>query len=117
VTFSQRFRVSRLIDPLGGVLTDRLEHPVALIASTQEALLDECGECADCSAADALSCLEGAAAREDSQSAKHVLLTRVEQAVAPVNRGAQGALTLGEVAWSVNEERQPLLETGKQLLR
>ena len=54
---------------------------------------------------------------EDAQACQHLLLIRVEQVEAPVERRAQRLLPLGPVACAAAEELEPLPEAREQRLR
>ena len=56
------------LELLGGVLLDRLEHPVAAAGEVDEALLDERLERVQVGVADLLGGVERAAAREDREA-------------------------------------------------
>ncbi len=64
----------RLGKKLGGVLADRLQHPVAAVGEAQEALLDQRLERVEVGVTDLLGGLERAAAREDGQAGEELLL-------------------------------------------
>ena len=87
--------LARVFEPLGGVFADRLQHPVALAAVAEQALVDERLEGVEVGVADLLGRLEGAAPREDGQLREQLLLPFVEEVVRPFDRRAQGALALG----------------------
>src|SRR6266487_2840247 len=109
--------LSSLVKSFAGVLADRFEHPKAVSSVFKQAVVNQRIEIVDGCAADFNCCLQAAATSEDSSTGKQYLLLRLEQAVAPLNRCAKGALALGQVTGAAREERQPLLEPRQQLLR
>jgi len=122
-------RLAALGEALQGILADRLQHGEAQLAACARAALDQLlvekrvqrvqqrgGERAH-RVAQRLRGLEGPASGEDSQPAKEQLLAEVEQAIAPLDGGAQRALALGQVAWAAREDRQPVVEPGQQHAR
>ena len=113
----------RRLEPLASVLTDRLQHPepVTLAVGLHESLVDErlqlvedvlAGVCAD-----RLDVRERAASGEDGQTPEQALLRVLEQRVAPVDRGAQRLLPLGNVARAGCEDVEGVVETLEQRLR
>src|SRR6266511_449403 len=93
--------LARLLEPLGSVMPDRLQHrePRILVRPLQphQARVDERRKPVDdveVIPADALRRLEGASSREHGELQEQALLLRLEQVVAPVDRGAEGALAL-----------------------
>ena len=98
-------------------LPDRLEHAEPAARPTaNKALLDKRFYLVERGGADGLGRFEVEAAGEDGQAGEQTLRLRVEQVVAPLDGGPQRALTLGRVMCASRQERQPLLETGEQLL-
>src|SRR5207248_1993358 len=57
------------------------------------------------------------AAGEDREACEQALPVRIEEVVAPLDRGAERLLALGRFARSAGEQRQPLLEPRQQLIR
>src|SRR5207302_8407972 len=106
-----------LLEFFAGVFTDRLEHPVAIARVTHEALVDKRLERVDVRVCDAFRCLERATASEDGEARKELLLLGGQQLVAPLDRRAQRALPLGEIARAAGEQREALLEPLQDLLR
>ena len=82
--------LARDLEPLGGELADRLQHPVARIecrlALAQQALVEERLERVGVSAGDLLRGLVRAAADEDGEPREEQLLLLGEQVVAPLDR-------------------------------
>ena len=79
VTAAGLVGLARLLEPLCGELSDRLEHPVAVLsepagAAAEKALVEEGGERVEVSVADGLGGLERAAAAEDSEPGEEPLL-------------------------------------------
>ena len=81
----------------------------------EEALVDEGLEGVEVGVADVFGCFEGAAAAEDGEAGEEALLVVGEEVVAPFDRGAQGALSLGQVSGAAGEERQSLFEAFEDL--
>ena len=113
----------RGLEPLAGVLADRLQHPepVALAVRLHEGLVDErlqlvedglAGVCAD-----GLDVREGAPAGEDGQAPEQALLRLLEERVAPVDRGPERLLPLGNVARAGREHVEGAVEPLEQRLR
>jgi hypothetical protein len=78
--------LTRLLEALGGKLSDRFKHPEALAAPSDEALVDERAEDLEISVTDLLRCLELPAAGEDGELGEQSLFVFVEQVVAPLDR-------------------------------
>ena len=100
---AERSRLAGLLQPGGGVLPDRLEHPVARSSSsgrpaTARPARDNAGTTSAPSPATCCGGVQGEAAGEDRQPAQAALLLGGEQVVAPVERRAHGALAGGQVA-------------------
>jgi hypothetical protein len=74
---ADRVALAALVQPLGRELADRLEHDEALPAAPEEALVDERLEHVDLGVADGLRRVERAAAGEDAEPAKELLLLLV----------------------------------------
>ena len=71
------------LEPLGRVLADRLQHPVALVREAEQALLDERLQRVEVGACDLLRRLQRAAAGEDGE--------RSEERAAPPPRGGRSS--------------------------
>ena len=89
---AQLVALARLLEPLGRILADRLQHPEAFARVAEEALVDERLERVQVGLRDLLSGLERAAAAEDRESREQVSFPVVEQVVAPGDRRAQRPL-------------------------
>jgi hypothetical protein len=63
-----------------------------------------------------LCCLERAAAGKDREAGEELLLVRIEQGVAPVDRRTQRLLPRSEIARPSPQQLQPALEPAEQLL-
>ena len=85
--------------------------------AADEVLLDERLECVEVGVADGLRRLHRKASREDGKPTEDLLLLRIEQVVAPRDRGAQRSLPVRCVAGAAGEQRQPPVEPGQQLVR
>jgi hypothetical protein len=100
----ERARFPRRLKPLASVLTDRLQHPEPLprAVGLHESLVDERLQLVEDVFAEVganhLDVREGTTSGEDGQTPEQALLRVVEQRVAPVDRGAQSLLPLGNVA-------------------
>ncbi len=95
--------VARLAEPLRRKLSDRLEHPVALVRETEEALLDERLHGVEVGIRHLLRGRESAAAGEDREAGEQPLLVPVEEVVAPLDRRAQRLLAGVCVATALQE--------------
>ena len=99
-------------------LTDRREHresrrAVVRRAAEEQALVAERRDELERRSGrrdDALDRLERRAADEDREIEEGCLFPLVEQRVAPLDRGGERALALGQVARAPREERQALAE-------
>ncbi len=100
-------------------LADGLEHCEARLVrgaadAPDEALIDERGEGVEdvqtVLSADGLRVLQRPAAREDGQPREQPALGFVEQAVAPLERRAQRALSVGQVLSAADEQVERLVE-------
>ena len=83
--------VMELVEPRGGELADRLEHPVAVRsarvgAPPHEALVDQRCEGVEVGAADLLRGFERAAAAEDRETREEIPLVGREEIVRPGDR-------------------------------
>jgi hypothetical protein len=99
--------LARLVELFAGVFAECFEHEEAVVAAGfEEALVEEGGDLVEVGPADGFCGVEGEGAAEDRQAAEGGLRVGVEEVVAPLNGGAQGALTLGQVVGAAGEERQ-----------
>src|SRR5439155_22163756 len=101
-------------EALACVLANRLEHGEAAVSLADEALVDERGERLQIAVANGFGRLARTAAGEDRETIQELLLTRLEQVVAPGDGGPQRPLPLGCVPRPTREERQPLLQASEQ---
>jgi hypothetical protein len=76
------------LEPLSRVLPDGLQHPVALVRVTDEALLNERLESVEVGVCDLFGGLERAAAGEDREAGEELPPSLREEAVGPLDRGA-----------------------------
>ena len=81
VALPETVTVSLVLESLGGVLADRLQHPEALLRVPQQALVDERLQDVEARADDLLGRLEGAAAAEDREPGEERLLLLGQQVV------------------------------------
>ena len=92
----QVMRFAHGVEPLGRVLADRLEHPVARpslrLALPQQALVEQRLERVWVGAGDLLRGLVRAAAGEDGEASEEALLLFCEQVIRPLDRRPQGLL-------------------------
>ena len=95
------------VEPLGGVLVHRLEHPVALAVEDDEALVDERLQRVEVGVAHLLGGVERAAAGEDRETAEQAPLVVGEQLVRPVERGAERLLARARVAAAAQQVEAP----------
>src|SRR5262245_38237766 len=98
-------------------LADRLQHREPAVSLADEALVDERRERVQVAVTDLLGRIESPAAGEDAQACHEVLFMRLEEVVAPLDRGAQRALPLWEIPRSAGEQRQRLLEPLEEHIR
>ena len=116
-------RLARGFEPLARVLADRLQHPepVALAVRLHERLLDQRLQLVEDGlagvGADRLDVGKRAPSGEDGHAPEQALLRLREERVAPVDRGAQRLLPLGNVARSGREHLEGVIETLQQRLR
>ena len=118
----------QLVEPLGGVVADRLEHRepavTVLVEAPDEALVDERHQSRehDGSAVavqplgDRLHRLD-ASGREDREQPERRALVLVEEALAPLDRAPQRLLPLREVAGVAAEDAGVLAQPVPQLAR
>ena len=91
---------------LEGVLPRRLEKPEPVARSAvEEAVVEQRLEVRDVRAGHGFCRFDGEAAGEDSEACERRLRGRREQAVAPVEGGAEGLLSRGGVAGAADEQR------------
>jgi hypothetical protein len=89
------------------------EPPVLALA--QQALVERRLKGVEVGAADLLCCLKFEAPNEHAEPGEKVLLGRIQQVVAPGDRGPHCALTGGQVAAAAGQQREALLEPGQVL--
>ena len=110
----------RLVQALGRVLADRLEHPIARadagVTAAQQALVEQRLECVGVGAGNILGSLEGTPSREDAERSEHALLAVVEQLMRPVDRRPQRLLPRVGVTAAL-EEIESLPDPLEKLLR
>jgi hypothetical protein len=99
-----------LLQPFARVFADRFEHRVAARLVLEQAAADKSIKMLEGSVTNPFGRLEAAAAVEDSEPSEQPLLVSCEQAVAPLESRAQGALPLGQVTCAAGQEWEPLLE-------
>ena len=116
VATPQLIGFAALVQALERVGADRLEHPEAIAVGTDEAVLRKRLEREDVDMADRVRGGEREATREDAQASEGLLSGRIEQLVAPVDRGAKRAMALGEVARAAREQGEAVGEPFEQLL-
>ena len=117
VAGEDRERLVRRDESLDGELEDRHEHPeAAVVRPPQEALLEERSDGLDVGVADGLGRVEREPAREDAEAVEQPALVGGQQVVAPGDRRAERALSLGGVATSAGQDGQGALESGEQLV-
>ena len=119
------------VEPIGCELADRLEHrhaglPAGDVDETDEALLGQRRQPGEDIEDDVVGsfgmggnrfdCLD-LGIGEDGQQLEQALLCWVEQVIAPVHRGPQGLLSLGQVARPAAQQCQPVLESIAEHLR
>ena len=125
VSASDRLGVRALGQTLEAVLADRLQHLEARLAVErsnlpQEALVDERSQRVEhvdaqlaVRIADGDGAVDRAAADEDGEPAEERAFRRVEQVMAPGDRPAKRALSLGNVAGSARQERAGSSRAGR----
>ena len=114
--------LSRVRHPSERVLADGLEHGEARRTSRagrrpDEALLQQRHEGREVRVTHALGGLDGPAAGEDGEPSQKGALARLEELVAPVDRGPQRALAVGKIALAAFEHSEPVLESREQRRR
>ncbi len=104
----------------GGVLADRLQHPVAAggggLARAQEALREQRVQEREVGVCDGGGGLGGRAAGEDGEGAEGALLLGDEQVVAPGDGGEQGVVA-GVVLAAAGQELEVAVEGAQELCR
>src|SRR6476660_2924261 len=108
--------LSALIESLGRVLPDRLQHPESLLLPAKQALIDQRLQRVYAGVAHLLRRLERAAAAEDRQSLEQEPFLFVEEVVAPCDGRAQGLLPRIYAATCL-EQVEPPRQAVEQLLR
>lgn len=122
---AHRLELSQLLQALERELADRLQHeearlPLDALDRPQQALGDERVEPVQDHVRGldtdegALGRVEREPADEDRRARQQGLLGRREQAVAPVDRAAQGPLAVGEIAGAAREQVEPLVKPREQ---
>ncbi len=112
----------RGIELLACELADGLEQPepVARAVDLDERLVDEGFELVEAASArlctNGLGVLHRASSHEGGQASEHASFRLVEERMAPVDRGAQRPLALGEVALSGREHVECVVEAFQQCL-
>ena len=103
-------RLGRLAETLRGELADRLQHGEAISLEPEQTLVDERMERVEVGCANTLGGGEVEAAGEDGEPAEEFLLVVAEQAVAPLDRRSEGALTFGRIGSTPREDRESEVE-------
>ncbi|HEY7296057.1 MAG TPA: hypothetical protein VH916_13515, partial [Dehalococcoidia bacterium] len=126
MAFAQNLSLIARGQLLRGERADRFQHAEARLACRAFALHDEIVLDQRCQAvqridaqlavrvADRVGCFKGAAAGEDGQAAEERLFRLAQQAVAPGDRLAQGALAGRCVARATGEHIEAMVEPGTQ---
>ena len=108
VTALQHLGLAGVLEPLGSVLADRLQHPEAVaLADANQALVDERLERVEICVAHRFRRPERAAAREDCEPCEEPLLVLVQQLVAPLDRRAQRLLARIDAAACLEQVEPP----------
>src|SRR5262249_8185673 len=121
VTAGQRVAFLGLTESLGGVLTDGFEEPKTSTRTSrnprQDRAFDELFEEVDHPTTrdpvvsdDGFSGVDAKTSGEDPHPSEHAPFVVVEEAVAPVERGSQGAMTLGRCSPASSEDRELFVE-------
>ncbi|MGI8885491.1 MAG: hypothetical protein ACR2G9_01035, partial [Gaiellaceae bacterium] len=100
---AQLFALAGGVEPLDCVLANRLQHPIALIREARQSLLDQRLEGVEIGTGDLLGGRERAAAGEDREAGKELLLLGREEVVAPLDRRSQRLLTRIGVAAALQQ--------------
>ena len=109
VTPLELLSFARLLEPLGRVLADRLQHPEPLLGVAQQALVDERLQGIQVGLCHFLCGLERAAAGKDGEASEEALLRVGDELVAPFDRRPQRLLARVCVAAGL-EQVEPLRE-------
>ena len=124
VASPQLFCLIRLLEPLDSVFADRLQHRkarrlVRTLHPDQSALGQrrQSVDDVDVVSANALCGVQRPAPGEHCEPQEQVLLQRLEQVVAPIDRRAHGALSLGCVVRASLEQLQGVFEPFEQSRR
>ena len=105
----------RLVESLERILADRVEQAEAPVgAAADEALLDERLERVEVGVADGLGRLDREAARERRERSEELLFVRLEEPVAPFDRGAQRSLPRRRAAGTIRQQGQQPFEPRQQ---
>ena len=104
-----------LVEPLGGVPTNRLQHPEAHPGVTEETLVDQRLQRIQICVGHLLGSLERAAAAEDGEPSEQPLLILAKEIVAPLNRGPQRQLACVDAS-ACPEQVKPSGEAVEELL-
>ena len=107
---------SRAVELVAAVFADRLEHPEAVGAAAQKALVDERGECLEVGPADLLDRFERRTPGEHREAGGELALLRREEVERPRDRRAQRLLTRVGVAGAL-EQVEAAAEALEDLLR
>src|ERR687888_699365 len=100
-------REAGLVEPLGRVLADRLQHREALAGVAEEALVDERLQHVEVCVCDFLCRVERAAPCEDRKSSEELLLLRRQEVVRPLDRRPQRLLAGFGIAASLQQVEAP----------
>ena len=109
----------RLVCPLELVeceLANGFEHHEATAATAKQALVNERLDEVRVRSGDRLDRVQRRTPAKHRERAKVSCLVRIEELVAPGDRGVQRALAIGDVASSRDQDRQSTLEPGKEHL-
>ena len=116
VAAPQLLRLAGVVEPLDGVLANRLEHPEAFLGPADEALLDKRLEEIHVRIGHVLRDVEREAPGEDGQPCEQALLLRRQEAVRPLDRRPECLLARVGVP-SPFEKVEPLTEALEDLAR
>ncbi len=103
---------------LAGVLPDRLEHgdPIACAIDLDKTLVCQRAQVLEhgiVTCTHGLDVLDGGAATEDGHAPEEALLRGGQQRVAPVDRGAQRALTVRRVPGTDRQQSQGMVQSSQ----
>jgi hypothetical protein len=107
VTPANLVRLARSLQPLEGVLADRLEHPEPVLRMAHEALVDERLERVEIGVDDLLRGLERATTDEDGEAREQGPFRIVEEVVGPSDRGPERLLPRIGVASALEQIEPP----------